>query len=134
MPIRGVNHITLCVSDLDRALGFYRDVLGARVKAGGPSAAYLELGHLWLCLECADLVQPGSDDSHIALDCTQDDFEALSTRIRAAADIWKENRSEGASIYFRDPDGHKLELHVGTLQDRLDHYATRTDAPLKVRT
>ncbi|WP_159065009.1 hypothetical protein [Thaumasiovibrio subtropicus] len=31
------------------------------------------------------------------------------------------NRSEGQSLYLLDPDGHKLELHVGDLNSRLAH-------------
>jgi hypothetical protein len=46
----------------------------------------------------------------------------LSARLVAECRIWKQDRSEGASTYFLDPDGHKLEIHVGSLQSRLQHY------------
>ncbi|MCH2511114.1 MAG: VOC family protein [Dehalococcoidia bacterium] len=32
MKVRGVSHIAVCVADLERSLGFYRDILGLEVK------------------------------------------------------------------------------------------------------
>ncbi len=34
--------------------------------------------------------------------------------------LFKENTSPGDSLYFLDPDGHKLELHVGSWQNRIE--------------
>ena len=44
----------------------------------------------------------------------------MSKRIlKSGAAVWKDDISEGDSLYFLDPDGHKLELHVGNWQSRL---------------
>ncbi|WP_224814437.1 VOC family protein [Hasllibacter sp. MH4015] len=132
MPITGLNHITLAVSDLPRALDFYRDVLGARQVTDAPGSVYLDLGGIWLCLERADHVTTRADDTHIALSCGKADFDALAARISARAALWKVNRSEGASLYFLDPDGHKLELHIGDLASRLVHYRSHPDKGVRV--
>ena len=128
--ISGLNHITLCVADLDRSWAFYCDVLGAVPKARWAKGAYLELGPIWLCLEVAAEMTLRSDDTHIAFSCT--DFAAMSARIAEKARLWKDNRSPGQSLYFLDPDGHKLELHDGNLASRLASYedAGRDDITL----
>ncbi len=131
MAISGVNHITLVVTDLARSVRFYGSVLGAVQRSESPRSAYLELGSLWICLEQGDAA-PARDDSHIAFGCNAADFAGLAQRIAEAAPLWKTNQSEGASLYFRDPDGHKLELHVGDLQSRLDHYAASPDKGVRV--
>lgn len=118
--VSGLNHVTLVVSDLPRALEFYCGVLGCVLRLRWAQGAYLVAGDLWLCLE---LGQPDlrADDTHLALSCAPQDFDALAQRITDAARQWKQNRSEGASVYFLDPDGHKLELHLGDIATRLAH-------------
>ena len=122
--VSGLNHLTFAVSDLDRSIAFYRDLLGCDLRAVWTTGAYLEAGSLWLCLslDAATRHEPHPDYTHAAFSVEADAFEALSARVRAAARVWKENRSEGASLYFLDPDGHRLELHDGSLKNRLQHY------------
>ncbi|WP_269715862.1 fosfomycin resistance glutathione transferase [Caulobacter sp. NIBR2454] len=134
MKVRGLNHVTFAVADLERSTTFYRDLLGFQLRARWADGAYLEAGKLWLCLSLDPDArgEPHPDYTHLALDVAEADFGALSDRVRAAAPVWKDNRSEGASLYVLDPDGHKLELHVGSLASRLQHYRTHPAPGLEI--
>lgn len=131
MPVTGLNHVTLAVSDLDRSIAFYRDILGAQLRADWADGAYLELGSLWLCL-ARGKVETSKDYSHVALSCPEGDFAELSSRLHGKALIWQENSSEGDSVYFLDPDGHKLELHLGSLNSRLAHYSAHPEKRVRI--
>ncbi|MGK9173473.1 fosfomycin resistance glutathione transferase [Yokenella regensburgei] len=117
--LTGLNHITLAVNDVSRSFDFYVNTLGFSPKARWARGAYLTLDNLWLCLS-ADSVVPGEDYTHVAFNVESDDFERVVQHLKSAGVIeWKTNRSEGKSLYFLDPDGHKLEIHDGDLTSRL---------------
>jgi hypothetical protein len=47
-------------------------------------------------------------------------FNTIINKIITSGCItFKENTSPGKSLYFLDPDGHKLEIHVGTPEMRI---------------
>ncbi|PFH11428.1 catechol 2,3-dioxygenase-like lactoylglutathione lyase family enzyme [Collimonas sp. PA-H2] len=120
--LNGLNHLTLAVSDLARGVHFYQSTLGMRLHAHWDHGAYLSAGELWLCLSFdpnrASI--SGADYTHYAFTVEQGAFADFVTAMRAAGVVeWKDNRSEGASFYFLDPDGHQLEAHVGDLASRL---------------
>ncbi|MDT8990693.1 fosfomycin resistance glutathione transferase [Curvibacter sp. APW13] len=120
--LTGLNHLTLAVADLARSLHFYTTVLGARAHARWDQGAYLQVGTLWLCLslDTRRSAPATSDYTHYAFGIAQADFTGFVARARSlGVPEWKSNRSEGDSFYFRDPDGHQLEVHVGNLESRL---------------
>jgi glutathione S-transferase fosA5 len=120
--IRGVNHITLAVRDVDRSYHFYVETLGSRPLARWSTGAYLLVGDLWLCLTPDERTRtsPLPEYFHIALSVPAARFEDAAARIRSSGTrIWKENKSEGPSLYFLDPDGHKLEIDAGDWRTRL---------------
>ena len=93
-----------------------------RLIARWPRGAYLVAGDVWLALVLDSGTRPAAlpEYTHIAFSVTSDEFPVVSQRIRnSGARIWKQNESEGASLYFEDPNGHKLEVHVGNLKSRL---------------
>ncbi|PPC78717.1 fosfomycin resistance glutathione transferase [Pokkaliibacter plantistimulans] len=115
----GLNHVTLAVSDVQRSLAFYAEVLRCVPRVKWQRGAYLQLGELWLCLSL-DQVCPAQDYTHYAFSIEAHELPGMRALLKERqVPLWKDNRSEGESLYFLDPDGHKLEVHVGDLHSRL---------------
>lgn len=132
--LSGLNHLTLAVTDLQRSVDFYHELLQLRLDATWDTGAYLSLPGLWLCLSVDPLrpTAPAVEYTHYAFTVAAGDFTALVTRLRAkGVKEWRDNRSEGASFYFLDPDGHKLEAHVGDLVSRLQACRAKPYAGMK---
>src|SRR4051812_12134757 len=103
--ITGLNHLTLAVRDLERSFSFYQEVLGFRPLMRWSEGAYFLAGDLWFCLSLDPATREGPlpEYTHLAFDVAPADFPAAADRIRGAgAPSWKENTSEGASLYFLD--------------------------------
>ena len=119
----GLNYLTLSVANLDRSFEFYSEVLGCKPIASWKKGAYLLAGDLWLCL-CLDAntrKKPLLEYTHIAFSIDANKFDAFCDRLlHLGIKTWQENTSEGNSFYLLDPDGHKLELHIGELWTRLE--------------
>ena len=118
--INGLNHITIAVSNLDESLRFYGEVLGFKAHVKWAGGAYLTVGSLWFCLSI-DTTCEKSDYTHLAFDVDESLFESYCTKLKElGVQEWKINKSEGSSLYILDPDGHKLEIHSGCLESRLE--------------
>ena len=121
--VKGMNHITFAVSNVDRAFRFYSDILGLKPVAKWDQGAYLTADGFWIALNLDVEIEKARrpDYSHIAFACNGSDFERIKKMLlEYGCSEWSENTSEGESFYFKDPDGHKLEIHVGDLESRLN--------------
>ena len=115
-----LNHITLAVSDVESSFRFYKDVMGFRPLCKWNKGAYFLVGELWFCLNLDSNEIKRPDYTHIAFSVPAEEYEQMKLNIlKSGAKQFQENKSEGDSLYFEDPDGHKLEVHVGSWQTRI---------------
>ena len=128
--ITGFNHVTLAVSDVDVSFAFYTEVLDLRPVARWRKGAHLRAGSDWLCLALDDAArgEPLPEYTHLAFTVSEGSYTVMEQRLKeTGVAFWQRNHSEGESLYFLDPDGHKLEIHASDLNARVR--ALRSAAP-----
>src|SRR6266550_4027753 len=122
-PNTRIGHVHLTVSDLDRALSFYRDVLGFEITSRyGRDAVFLSAGgyhhHIGLNTWAgrgAAAPPPGTTGLyHLAI--VLPDRRALAAVVRRVIDagIPLEGAADhgvSEAVYLRDPDGNGVELY-----------------------
>jgi catechol 2,3-dioxygenase-like lactoylglutathione lyase family enzyme len=121
--ITGLSHVTFAVSNLERSYRFYVEQIGLKPLVRWSEGSYLLAGDLWIGLlfdRAAPEATNNSSYTHLAFAVSPENFAVLRERLIAAgAEEWQPNSSPGESLYFLDPDGHKLEIHARKLDDRL---------------
>jgi catechol 2,3-dioxygenase len=118
-----MGHVHLKVADLERALGFYRDVLGFELtQRFGSSAAFLSAGgyhhHIGLNTWESEGGRPPAEGTtglyHLAiLYPTRAELGDALRRLQKAGVPLEGASDHGVSeaLYLRDPDGNGVELY-----------------------
>jgi len=118
-----IGHVHLKVADLERALSFYRDVLGFQLtQRYGDSAAFVSAGgyhhhigmNVWESQGGSPPPRRSTGLYHVAI--RYPDRRSLADALRRllAAGVPLEGASDhgvSEALYLRDPDGNGLELY-----------------------
>jgi catechol 2,3-dioxygenase-like lactoylglutathione lyase family enzyme len=117
-----LNHTIVWCRDKEKSARYLTGILGlADARPWGPFMI-VEMTN-GLSLDFHDFYDPDGEilSQHYAFMITEDEFDEIFGRIRAAGqDYWADpgltvkgeiNRNDGGrGVYFRDPDGHLLEI------------------------
>lgn len=120
LGLRRLQHLVLWVSNVERSVRFYCDVLGLEVKRRHPRAAFLKIPgtpddhHLGL-FEQTGVAPPDERVArmyHAAWEVGElTDLARARRRLReAGALVGESDHGASLSLYARDPDGLELEL------------------------
>lgn len=119
MRVHDLDHIVLNVSDVERSLGWYRDLLGLapdrldewrRGDVPFPSVRVND----GCVIDLFATERSGENMNHLCLVVDRDDVAAIATDRRfdvidGPVQRWGA-RGDGTSVYVRDPDGNTVEL------------------------
>jgi catechol 2,3-dioxygenase-like lactoylglutathione lyase family enzyme len=109
----GVHHVSINVTDVDEAIGFYTDVLGLTVRGDRPDFGF---GGAWLDVggQQVHLIEspvPQGLGQHFAL--RVDDLDGVVAELRSGGVEVSDPSPVGTSrqAFLSDPAGNLVELH-----------------------
>ena len=119
---RGVHHVALLCADVERTVKFYQDLLEFPLTEIFENRDYKGSNHFFFDIGNGNLLAffdlPGLDLGeyaevlgglhHIAISVEPQRWEHLRAKLDEAGVAYQSE--SGTSIYFRDPDGARLEL------------------------
>jgi catechol 2,3-dioxygenase-like lactoylglutathione lyase family enzyme len=124
---RGLHHVALLSSDVERTVHFYQDILEFPLTEIFENRDYKGSNHFFFDIGNGNLLAffdfPGLDLGpyaevlgglhHIAISVEPQRWERLRQKLDDAGVTYQ--TESGTSIYFRDPDGARLELIADAL-------------------
>jgi catechol 2,3-dioxygenase-like lactoylglutathione lyase family enzyme len=129
MELEGIDHIALSVSDVGRSAQWYIDVLGFEPRHAGMwdgIPVFVGKGSTALALFPLQ-IRSGSETGrhrshpsmlHFALRANRQNFLAAQQELkRREIQFEFEDHEISHSIYFHDPDGHKIEITTYEMED-----------------
>jgi catechol 2,3-dioxygenase-like lactoylglutathione lyase family enzyme len=125
IDVAGIDHVALSVRDVERSAQWYIDVLGfKRLHEGmwGGVPVFIGKGNTALALFPVRERSGSSSPAdlrmlHLAMRANRANFLAAQEELRQRGIKFEFQDHEVAhSIYFRDPDGHQLEITTYELE------------------
>lgn len=115
MLIADIHHVSLNVTDTERALGFYRDLLGMSElerPAFSFGGAWLDAGH-GRQVHLIEAAVPDDVGQHVAFAVhdLDDAVEALRSAGCRVSDPSQVGDTAARQAFVLDPDGNRVELH-----------------------
>jgi glyoxylase I family protein len=119
LRVKGLDHVVLRVSDMDRAIAFYEQVLGLHIERRLPEIGLVQLRAGSAMIDLVPRKEGEADGrnmDHYAVQLESLDEAALAAHLRRhGVDPGEVRRRYGAegygsSIYITDPDGNTVEL------------------------
>lgn len=111
----GIDHVVLQVSDLKQSIDFYTEILGLTEDHGDGGFMFLNCGNQVLGLfevGHGQEVNSGPELNHMAFNQSTGSYEDVKALLESHGINVRARRGDPRCIYFKDPDGHQLQLNV----------------------